>query len=81
MVFLKTSLALSSVAAMFFSLSDGTATSIAWDYTPSADAPIALVADSMNDGPHVYWQNDTTAIVFYLCARILCGLTASARIR
>jgi len=24
-------------------------------------------ADSLNDGPHVYWQNDTTAIVFYLC--------------
>lgn len=23
--------------------------------------------DSLNDGPHVYWETDTTAIVFHLC--------------
>lgn len=23
--------------------------------------------DTMNDGPHVYWETDTTAIVFYYC--------------
>ncbi|MGD8700729.1 MAG: hypothetical protein PVJ43_15640, partial [Gemmatimonadales bacterium] len=26
-----------------------------------------LAADSLDDGPHVYWQSDRTAIVFYLC--------------
>ncbi|MGD2218246.1 MAG: metallophosphoesterase, partial [Gemmatimonadales bacterium] len=26
-----------------------------------------VVADSLDDGPHVYWQNDSTALVFYLC--------------
>ncbi len=26
-----------------------------------------VVADSLDDGPHIYWQNDSTAIVFYLC--------------
>jgi hypothetical protein len=25
------------------------------------------VADSLDDGPHIYWQNDSTAIAFYLC--------------
>jgi hypothetical protein len=24
--------------------------------------------DSLNDGPHVYWQADSSAIVFYLCS-------------
>jgi hypothetical protein len=27
----------------------------------------AIVADSLNDGPHVYWQGPSQAIVFYLC--------------
>ncbi|UCE24861.1 MAG: metallophosphoesterase [Candidatus Zixiibacteriota bacterium] len=32
------------------------------DSTDSAQGPIDLT-----DGPHVYWQNDSNAIVFYLC--------------
>ena len=32
----------------------------------TAQAP-ALAADSTDDGPHVYWKSDSTAIVFYLC--------------
>jgi hypothetical protein len=28
---------------------------------------LEVVADSLDDGPHIYWQNDSTAIVFYLC--------------
>lgn len=63
----KMSLVLLSVAVALFRPSDSASTAVARDYSPSADRPIALVADSMNDGPHVYWQNDTTAIVFYLC--------------
>jgi hypothetical protein len=27
----------------------------------------SVLEDSLNDGPHVYWQDDSTAIVFYLC--------------
>lgn len=27
----------------------------------------ALPPDSLNDGPHVYWENDSTALVFYHC--------------
>ena len=26
-----------------------------------------VLADSLDDGPHIYWQNDSTALVFYLC--------------
>lgn len=38
----------------------------------SVDSPLKqsvpfLVADSTDDGPHVYWQSDSSAIVFYLC--------------
>jgi hypothetical protein len=29
--------------------------------------PLEVSADSLDDGPHIYWQNDSTAIVFYLC--------------
>ncbi len=29
--------------------------------------PLPAAADSLDDGPHVYWQTDSTAIVFYLC--------------
>ncbi len=33
-----------------------------------AQSPAKTAAlDSLNDGPHVYWQNDTDALVFYLC--------------
>ncbi|KPK56459.1 MAG: hypothetical protein AMS21_12730 [Gemmatimonas sp. SG8_38_2] len=28
---------------------------------------LTAAADSLDDGPHVYWQSDSTAIVFYLC--------------
>lgn len=31
----------------------------------AADLPVA--ADSLDDGPHVFWQDDTRAIAFYLC--------------
>lgn len=27
----------------------------------------SLLQDSLNDGPHLYWQSDSSAIVFYLC--------------
>jgi hypothetical protein len=27
----------------------------------------SLPPDSLNDGPHVYWQNDSTALAFYHC--------------
>ncbi len=32
-----------------------------------APAVSQAAADTLRDGPHVYWQNDSTAIVFYLC--------------
>jgi hypothetical protein len=38
--------------------------------TPAADEEgpaLAPAADSLDDGPHVYWQDDTRAVVFYLC--------------
>ncbi len=38
--------------------------------TPAAAAAVAwpaAAADSLDDGPHIYWQSDSTAIVFYLC--------------
>ena len=35
----------------------------------------ALAADSLDDGPHVYWQSDSTAIVFYLCSDSLVTRT------
>lgn len=38
---------------------------------PRTDGPAPAgqpaAADSLNDGPHVYWQDRTHAIVFYLC--------------
>ncbi|MGD2152284.1 MAG: metallophosphoesterase [Gemmatimonadales bacterium] len=35
---------------------------------PSFETPgLEVSADSLDDGPHIYWQNDSTAIVFYLC--------------
>jgi hypothetical protein len=33
---------------------------------PAADDSSASEA-SLNDGPHVYWQSDSSAVVFYLC--------------
>ncbi|MDH3497877.1 MAG: metallophosphoesterase [Gemmatimonadota bacterium] len=33
----------------------------------STRAALPPPADSLNDGPHVYWQDSTHAIVFYLC--------------
>lgn len=40
---------------------------------PVVQAPLA--SDSLDDGPHVYWQNDSTAIVFYLCNESLVTRT------
>lgn len=34
---------------------------------PLAVESLSVSEDSLNDGPHVYWQNDSVAIVFYLC--------------
>jgi hypothetical protein len=34
-----------------------------------------VAPDSLDDGPHVYWQNDSTAIVFYLCSDSLVTRT------
>lgn len=31
------------------------------------DAQQSAALDSLNDGPHVFWQSDTDAFVFYLC--------------
>lgn len=31
-------------------------------------APLPTAADSLNDGPHVYWEDDQHAVVFYLCS-------------
>jgi hypothetical protein len=36
--------------------------------------PRILPADSLNDGPHVYWQNDSTALAFYHCNGAFAGL-------
>ncbi len=33
----------------------------------SAAAGQSLAADSLDDGPHVYWRNDSTAFAFYRC--------------
>jgi len=38
--------------------------------TPAPTLPVATAPaapDSLDDGPHVFWQNDTQPIVFYLC--------------
>lgn len=58
-----------SVALSLFQPPNDSSPARVWDSSnsPPADRPIALAVDSMNDGPHVYWQNDTMAIVFYLC--------------
>jgi hypothetical protein len=34
---------------------------------PDAAPPAAAAPDSLDDGPHVYWQGDRTGVVFYLC--------------
>jgi hypothetical protein len=39
---------------------------VAFEPAPSPRVP-ASALDSLDDGPHVYWQNGTQAIVFYLC--------------
>jgi hypothetical protein len=45
---------------------------LSWSATaggrPSTASPLAPpTADSLDDGPHVFWQNGTQPIVFYLC--------------
>jgi len=63
-----TYLALSSLAAVFLpSASLGSVTADSRLAASTATAPLPAAADSLDDGPHVYWQDDTTAIVFYLC--------------
>jgi len=38
------------------------------DRGASADMrPVAAVADSLDDGPHIYWKDTLSPIVFYLC--------------
>jgi hypothetical protein len=38
---------------------------------PAPTAPLLPPApDTLNDGPHIYWETDQTAIVFYHCDRI-----------
>jgi hypothetical protein len=32
-----------------------------------------LGADSLDDGPHIYWRSDSDAIVFYLCEQSFAG--------
>jgi hypothetical protein len=34
---------------------------------PAQNQAAPAAADTLRDGPHVYWQNDSTAIVFYFC--------------
>ncbi len=41
--------------------------------TPVDQADVA--PDSLDDAPHVYWQSDSTAIVFYLCGDSLATRT------
>jgi hypothetical protein len=42
-------------------------------------APGSAAADSLDDGPHVYWQDGTHAIVFYLCGDSVPALRLAAR--
>ena len=36
---------------------------------------VEVASDSLDDGPHVYWQSDSTAIVFHLCGDSLITRT------
>lgn len=42
----------------------------AQEIPPRADT-VPAPPDSLDDGPHVYWKTPTTAIVFYLCNRLV----------
>ncbi len=53
----------------------GTAHSQQQAALPNPVVQAELASDSLNDGPHVYWQSDTTAIVFYLCSDSLVRRT------
>jgi hypothetical protein len=48
---------------------------------PGATSPAALPAalDSLNDGPHVFWQDSTHAIAFYLCNGLAPQVTLEGR--
>jgi hypothetical protein len=48
---------------------------------PSASSrpAAAAAADSLDDGPHVYWQDSTHAIVFYLCGDSAPAVRLEAR--
>jgi hypothetical protein len=48
---------------------------------PAAVAPAAAAAapDSLNDGPHVYWQDGKHAVVFYLCRDSISAVRVEAR--
>ena len=41
-----------------------------WNVAQS-DTVTTVPTDSLDDGPHIYWQGPTTAIVFHLCDRSL----------
>ncbi len=40
-------------------------------YAPAQQESSFPAADSLDDGPHVYWQSASSAIVFYLCGEEL----------
>ena len=62
------SIALFSTVAALLPLASWTAQ---WEsplsYTAAQQESSVSAADSLDDGPHVYWQTDSRAIVFYLC--------------
>lgn len=64
--------ALFSAAVAFLSLASRTAQAkSALSYTPARQEISSPAADSLDDGPHVYWQTESRAIVFYLCGEQL----------
>ena len=42
-------------------------------------APGPLPKDSLRDGPHVYWESSSKAIVFYQCGDTLAGQPLGVR--
>lgn len=47
--------------------------------TAAGTGPRLTAPDSLNDGPHVYWQDAKSAIVFYLCGDSVPAVRAEAR--
>jgi len=66
------SIALFSAAVAFLPLASRTAQSESTlSYPPAQQESSFPAADSLDDGPHVYWQTASRAIVFYLCGEEL----------